>query len=129
MENGCRSAAAGQAEEVDLATLASAIRRTGAFAAIPAGLGACRVAGTETDVRSRLQAWLVAGAAPATASTEAHPRLTDLLAGLEWNEAMLVVNSFAPAQVRAMAPRATTSAGAGDAHEPMDDMAAMEHGH
>lgn len=124
-----RLAAAGQANEVDLAALASAIRRTGAFAAIATGLGACHVAGAESDVRSRLRSWLGAGGASDTSSIEVPPTLDELLAGLEWNEAMLVVNSFAPAQLRALAPRSPTSSGAGDAHEPMDGMAAMEHGH
>lgn len=103
----CRRAAAAhdRREAVDIAALRIAVRRSGAFAAIQVGLGACRLKGAETDVRSRLRAWLDDGAEQAKdAATCPGPSLSGLLTGLEWNEAMLVINSFTPHQLRGMTP-------------------------
>ncbi|MEO8080682.1 MAG: hypothetical protein ABI641_09140, partial [Caldimonas sp.] len=127
----CRRAAAahGGREAVDVAALRAAVRHSGAFAAVQIGLGACRLEGAQTDVRSRLHTWLGDGAEqPEGATTELKPRLSGLLTGLEWNEAMLVINSFTPHQLRGMAPsEKTTDEGGGD--EPNGVHAAMEHAH
>ncbi|SFO97319.1 hypothetical protein SAMN04488047_101676 [Tranquillimonas alkanivorans] len=56
--------------------------------AIPAGLGE---AAKGEDVRARLSAWLAGQAGPYQA-----PRIGSMLPGLEWHEAMLVLNSYAP---------------------------------
>lgn len=128
----CRRAARAreQGDGIDLAALAGVIRRAGAFAALPPGLGTCMVAGADTDVRSRLKSWLgVAGPALPAASTDPQARLADLLAGLEWNEAMLVVNSFSPGQLCTIAPHDSTVDDAAGHPKPEPDMAAMEHRH
>ena len=124
----CRRAAAAPDghEAVDIAALRAAVRRSGAFAAVQTGLGACRLEGAESDVRSRLHAWLGVGAEqPEGATTESKPRLSGLLTGLEWNEAMLVINSFTPHQLRGMAPREKATDAGGD--EPEGKHPAMEH--
>lgn len=127
----CRRAAAAHecARAFDMEALRAAVRRSGAFAALQVGLGACRLEGAETDIRSRLCAWLGDDAGqPKGATTGAKPRLSGLLTGLEWNEAMLVVNSFTPHQLRGMAPREkATDEGSDD--EPNGAHAAMGHAH
>ena len=126
----CRRAAVAdeRREAVDIAALRAAVHRSGAFAAVPPRLGSCRLERTETDVRSRLRAWLDDGKEqPEGATTEPKSRLSGLLSGLEWNEAMLVINSFTPNQLRGMAPR-EKAADAGGA-EPEGKHAAMEHAH
>lgn len=60
--------------------------------AVPEGVGTIAPG---NDVRARLARWL--GRQP---STEQAPELTDLLSGLEWYEAILVLNSFAPDALR-----------------------------
>lgn len=78
--------------------IARAAARSGGFLAVPPGLG--RWGGQ--DVRDRLR--LALGVpAPAGAEGERKP-LTELLVGLEWNEAMLVVNSFDAATLVLIAP-------------------------
>jgi hypothetical protein len=81
-----------------------------ALGAIPAGLGhlpdgPARAAAGGVDVRARLRRWL-SGAGDATAAVPADPgmRLVDLLPGLEWSEAMLVINSFEPPLLAALCP-------------------------
>ena len=125
----CAAAAHDRDQAVDTASLQAAVRRSGCFAALQVGLGACRLEGAKTDVRSRLRAWLGDDAGqPKGATTGAKPRLSGLLTGLEWNEAMLVVNSFTPHQLRGMAPREkATDEGSDD--EPNGAHAAMEHAH
>ena len=106
----CRRAAAAHdhRQAADIAALRAAVRYSGAFVALPAGLGACRLDGAPSDIRSRLIAWLGGGADPSNdAMTELKPKLSGLLTGLEWNEAMLVVNSFTPRQLHGMALRET----------------------
>jgi hypothetical protein len=44
-------------QAVDIAALRAAVRRSSTFAAVPAGLGACQMDGTPSDIRSRLLAW------------------------------------------------------------------------
>lgn len=75
------------------------LRRLGVFAAIPPGLG--RVSGQDVRDRLRTACAVAGGAAPARAMPEAalpdllpEAALPDLLAGLEWHEAVLVLNSF-----------------------------------
>lgn len=121
---GRAASALGRGEPVDVAQLGGAVRRAGGLAAIPPDLGRCRVVGgggvsqVDSDVRSRLRSWL--SSVPARSSSSAddglrdhaghddhadHPQqLVDLLTGLEWNEAMLVVNSFTAAQLHQIAP-------------------------
>lgn len=127
----CRRAAVAHdpREAVDLAALRAAVRRTGAFAALPPQLGSCRLQGTESDARSRLGEWLGEGPEqPEAASIEPKPRLSSLLTGLEWSEAMLVVNSFTLHQLRGMAPQ-ETAADEGADDELEGGHSAMEHAH
>ncbi|MDQ2928292.1 MAG: hypothetical protein M3R22_09030 [Pseudomonadota bacterium] len=128
----CRRAAAaahGGREAVDVAALRAAVRRSGAFAAVQIGLGACRLEGEQTDVRSRLRAWLGDNAEqPEGATTAPKPKLAGLLTGLEWNEAMLVINSFTPHQLHGMAPCEKGPDKGGD-DDPDGEHAAMEHTH
>ena len=73
------------------------IERSGAWRAIPAGLG--RVSGGG-DARTRFRGWLDAAASgEPVAPDRIEARLVDLLPGLEWCEAMLVVNSFDSAKL------------------------------
>ena len=65
---------------------------SGVLWAVPAGLGATE---TGDDVRTRLRAWLAGRDDTARA-----PAPGDALVGLEWHEAMLVLNSFSPATLR-----------------------------
>ena len=88
---------------VDHAALLASVQRSGALLAIPPGLGRCHSGHLETDVRERLTQWLE----PATNAedpTDAAPseRFLDLLPGLEWMEAMLVINSFLPRRLLSM---------------------------
>lgn len=104
---------------------AQMIRLSGAFRAIPPGLGSlpaaalsnaplCDAAGG-IDVRARLRRWLFAPDAPpaggapgpsadSSPSADSGLRLVDLLPGLEWTEAMLVVNSFEPPLLEHLCP-------------------------
>ena len=133
-ERCLRAAAAhGRDQTVDMAALQVAVRRSGAFAAMAVGLGACRLESAETDLRSRLQALLGDDAEqPRGATTvpkpKPKPRLSGLLMGLEWNEAMLVVNSFTPHQLHGMAPREKAADEDGD-DGPNGEHAVMEHAH
>lgn len=109
----CRRAAEAleHGAEPDLASLRQSVRRTGARAAIPLGLGRCRLDGVESDVRSRFDEWLGAGkhalhVDPADSTASIEPPWPELLNGLEWNEAMLVVNSLTTAQLRLVEPAA-----------------------
>lgn len=92
------------------------LRRTlawsGALHAIPEGLGAFG----PTDARSRVQRWWEraieapggreqpGGGAGTAAGTVGDGRMVDMLPGLEWSEAVLVLNSFTPAELRRMCP-------------------------
>lgn len=91
----CRRAALmGSADEA----IASATARAGAFLAIPPGLG--RWGGQ--DVRDRLRQAL---GVPGSVGVAGDQRsLTELLIGLEWNEAVLVVNSFDPTTLVSITP-------------------------
>ncbi len=60
--------------------------------AVPAGLGAVT---RGDDVRARLAGWLAG-----RPGTNQAPALSGFIAGLEWHEAMLVLNSFAPDALR-----------------------------
>lgn len=162
------------AEPCSIDPLRKALVRSGAFAAIPAGLGqleppiaqalggvALRAAGAtvdahqhdpayreldfhmltqrEGDVRARLRQWLdeaeqsmrlasrtdnaarcptsrVDAHAPVPPDTSAglDDLFTKLLHGLEWNEAMLVINSFDVAALRRMGPSTPSPPGAAD---------------
>ncbi len=80
----------------------SFVVRTGMLRAIPEGLGA---SAPGDDVRERLRGWIAALEGEATAPPQAQgPKLTELLIGLEWFEAMLVINSFDEATLLAMTP-------------------------
>ncbi len=89
-----RLAATGDGSAANIETLGRAIRWSGATLAIPSRLGAIEGRG---DVRARFGDLLaIAGGSSAAARPElpdsAH--LSSLLSGLEWSEAMLVLNSF-----------------------------------
>jgi hypothetical protein len=127
----CRRAAGAhdQRQAVDIAALRAAVRRSGAFGALQTGLGACRLAEAETDVRSRLHAWLGDDAEQLKDSTTGpKPNLSGLLTGLEWNEAFLVINSFTPHQLHGMALHEQALGEAGD-DQPNGDHPPMEHAH
>lgn len=81
----------------DLARLRRRVEWSGAMRVIPPGLGTL---GT-SDVARRLARWWD-GATSAEDMPEA--RLTDLLPGLEWHEAILVINSFDSARLIPMCP-------------------------
>ena len=90
--------------------------------AIPDGLGRAR---DGTDVRDRLDRWRDKDAPQADDGT----RLSDLLPGLEWHEAMIVLNSFQPDRIRAICARSGPEGGDEDdkdgnrdapAHAPPD---------
>lgn len=91
---------------VSLVPLRHCVRRCGVYAAIPKGLGAF----DGTDVRGRLKRWLdeaehalVGGTSDASANGPVavlRADLEKLLRGREWNEAMLVLASFAPDAMR-----------------------------
>jgi hypothetical protein len=127
----CRWAAAAhdRRQAVDIVALRTAIRRSGAFAALPAGLGACRLDGAPGDIRSRLLAWLGDGAdLSKEAATDLKPKLSRLLTGLEWHEAWLVINSFTPQQLHGMALCEKAPA-EGDDDPSSGTHPAMEHAH
>lgn len=69
--------------------IARMVRWSGALAALPAGLGYVEALGS--DARDRLRAWTV-GVAATPAAIELH--VQELLPGLEWQEAMLVIASL-----------------------------------
>ena len=94
-----------QGRSVDWTALQNAVRRSGALLAIPAGLGRCRFGAVEDDVRKRLASWLqppTTASDPRTAA-QRDRTLCDLLPGLEWMEAMLVINSFLPDRLQSIA--------------------------
>ena len=123
------AAAHDRCQPVELAALRAAVRRSGAFAALPAGLGACRLDGAPSDIRSRLLAWLGNDADPSKdATTEPKPKLSGLLTGLEWNEAWLVISSFTPQQLHGMAVPEKAPA-KGDDNTTNSARSAMEHAH
>ena len=62
-----------------------------AYRAVPAGLGAA----SGTDIRSRLHDWTRGQNGPAVA-----PTLANVPPGLEWHEAMLMLNSWSPEALR-----------------------------
>lgn len=104
----CRREAArcARGEPGERLPLLRALRRTGALRAIPPGLG--RVPsepGPGHDVRDRLSAWIDAAAAADDARAQPlgvdRVPLAQLLAGLEWHEAMLVIASFDPDALQA----------------------------
>lgn len=72
------------------ATLTRLIRWSGASAAIPPGLGRTH---DGSDVRDRFDRLIADPANPTVQHIEG-AKLNDLLVGLEWHEAMLVLNSF-----------------------------------
>lgn len=104
---GLRRLARDGAEREDGGRMLRLIRLSQAIRTIPPGLGvlpegsAREAAGG--DVRARLARWLE-GKTSAGAEVEPGVRLADLLSGLEWNEAMLVLNSFDPPLLRALCP-------------------------
>lgn len=111
----CRQAALGLREGTanEGSALKAAVRRSGALLAIPQSLGRCRIGPFDTGVRDRLAHWLDPVSPSESHGVAAvHPdRLVDLLPGLEWMEAMLVINSFSPNELQSMtaAPAATSA--------------------
>jgi len=116
-----RLASAGEGEPADVRRLRRLVKWSGANQAIPPGLGLVG----ETDVRDRLSAWWeMASGRPADPQSP-DGKLVDLLPGLEWNEAMLVLNSFDGAMLAEMCPvekqedeaNSETENGASDHHD------------
>ena len=98
-------------------TLHRIIRLSGARAAIPKGLGRTH---DGSDVRTRFD--LLTDTSNPALNLHVHQTgLDDLLIGLEWHEAMLVLNSFDNASLRAIC--ANTSAS-----EPSSMEDSMDHG-
>lgn len=86
-----------------LPSLRRMVALSGALAAIPRGLGTY----LGSDVRERMMRALeaVSGVGrPNESDTADGCRLVDLLAGLEWGEAMLVISSFDDATLLRIAP-------------------------
>ncbi|HZD25835.1 MAG TPA: hypothetical protein VE631_06205 [Alphaproteobacteria bacterium] len=81
---------AARAGTVDIGTLRRSLRWSGAWYAIPPGLG--EIAGE--DIRARLHRWCDEAQGAAASAPSRDGRLADLLPGLEWSEAILVANSF-----------------------------------
>jgi len=87
-----------QGSNVSDATLKRLIRFSGARVAIPKGLGRTH---DGSDVRTRFD--VLTGTSEHFIDVHAHRTgLDDLLIGLEWHEAMLVLNSFDNATLRAI---------------------------
>lgn len=104
-------AAAGEAEgrRAAIASLRRAFLRSGARHAVPPGLGRTP---DGVDLRGRLDLWWKA----TTGERAARPGLAgaairDLLCGLEWQEAMLVLNSFDLEALRQASAKAIQQAG------------------
>lgn len=105
-----------------LVRLRRAFRWSGVFDAIPPGLGRVE----SKDVRDRFLSWweapeaMAEGNASAPDCTGVPPRadLADLLPGLEWSEAVLLINSFDIESLRRMCVDADTSeeTAAGEGH-------------
>lgn len=76
----------------DRATRGRSVRAIWALRSVPAGLGAD---GSKEDARARLTGWLKGQRGPKEA-----PKISDMLPGLEWHEAVLVLNSWAPDALR-----------------------------
>ena len=98
--------AATSREPVDVRSLGRRLRWSRVLAAIPPDLGIVAGPGSDqqTDVRSRIAAWIAELESfdrSASAGTSAVPRcgLSELLTGCEWQEALLVLNSFAPEEL------------------------------
>ena len=103
------------------ASLLRAVRWSGALAAVPPGSG--RIEALGTDARARLQLWLDGRDAVGEA-TPVH--LDQLLPGLEWQEAMLVIASLDGARF-AVTPDEHGSEREHATHGPAHDM--HSHGH
>ena len=118
---------------IDVAPLRKLLRWSGARFAVPPGLGR----NGDTDVRSRFETWLdvadagahVETAPPRGPSEVATHRLVDLLKGLEWNEAVLVVNSFDSKTLIAMSPVEDDDGGAHEGDGHTSHSANNEHDH
>lgn len=87
-----------------------ALRWSGALLAIPPGLGG--FAGE--DVRARLRRWWMEAQGTAASPPAGEGRLSDLLPGLEWCEAILVVNSFDHATLQRLCPVEQSDSDDGD---------------
>lgn len=101
----------------DRRELCRSARRSGAFLAIPPDLGVIE----NRDVRMRLRDALLGE--PPTLASQAPP-LPEMLTGLEWQEAMLVINSIPLEQLGVIA-RPTPD----DSDVPNDDVRHAHHGH
>lgn len=96
-----RALRAAAVPEAGITGLRRLVDWSGAMRAVPPRLGL--VGGQE--VRDRLAAWWeTAAGGTGESRAAADAKLVDLLPGLEWNEAMLVINSFDPATLAAMSP-------------------------
>lgn len=93
-----------QQGQKDNGTFRRLVRLSGARAAIPADLGRLR---DGSDVRSRFDT-MVAGIQTAPAS-DTDMTLGDLLVGLEWQEALLVINSLDNATLQGVCARRNAS--------------------
>ena len=101
--------------------IARRVRWSGALAAVPAGLGYVEALGS--DAQDRLRAW-TAGVAATPAAIELH--MHELLPGLEWQEAMLVIASLDGGRFAMPQPGGADDPGA---HSMQDDMRGMHSMH
>lgn len=119
--------AAGGLSASTLQSLERAIRWSGAGLAMPPGLGAIE----GQDVRARLSDLLAIadGANPvAGPDLPASAHLSSLLPGLEWSEAILLLNSFDDERLAALAVVKNEADEEGDGHEESGQMH-PDHGH
>ena len=103
------------------ATLTRLIRWSGARAAIPPGLGRTH---DGSDVRDRFDRLIADPANPKAPHIDGL-NLTDLLVGLEWHEAMLVLNSFDTGALQ----RICANGGDGDDQRDTETIHASHVGH
>ena len=124
-----RLAVAGDQSSSTLDKLGRAIRWSGAKLSIPRGLAAIEGHG---DLRTRFDDLIAVAGGFSPAMRHEMPEaahLSSLLPGLEWHEAMIVLNSFQPDRIRAICARSGPEGGDEDdkdgnrdapAHAPPD---------
>lgn len=100
------------ADAADVRAACRRLRWFGAFQAIPKGLA--RIPPASQDVRGRLRQWCEGEPSLDERDGVGECRLGGLLTGLEWSEAILVINSFAPQTLRDLSADRAAAAEAED---------------
>ena len=122
------AATIGRGGDANIAGLRRFVEWSGAHSAVSRGLGEV----AKTDVRARLVGWWKEAAGEGGARTSRgaiHTRLVDLLPGLEWDEAMLVINSFDPETLIEICPVENGEDDDGHEHHDHGGHDAHEHHH